>query len=299
MRRRPVPGETAAPRVQKLLRLGGAEYLRPAARERGLPGGVAIRIRAVLEYDGTAYRGWQRQPDAPSVQAACEAALSRVLGVETGIVAAGRTDRGVHARGQVVHFEHAGRLSARELRRAWNAGLPADVWVRRLEQAEPAFHARFDATARTYRYFVAHGPRALSPFVRRYAWPLRRPPDWDRVREATERIVGRHDFRRFAKGDPAGGGHTLCEVRSARWARSSHGRALEITADRFLRHMVRALVGTVVAVGRGRIPLEAVEGALQPGGDRARAGYAPPEGLFLWHVDYSNEDGARGYENAP
>jgi tRNA pseudouridine38-40 synthase len=259
---------------------------------------VAIRIRAVLEYDGTAYRGWQRQPDAPSVQASCEAALARVLGVETGIVAAGRTDSGVHARGQVVHFEHAGRLGARELERAWNAGLPADVWVRRLEPAGAAFHARFDASARTYRYFVAHGPRALSPFVRRYVWPLRRSPDWDRIERATGRIVGRHDFRRFAKGDPEGGGHSLCEVRSARWMRSTHGRVLEITADRFLRHMVRALVGTLVAVGRGRVPLESVETAFEPGGERPRAGYAPPQGLFLWRVDYPTNLETRGHESA-
>lgn len=255
------------------------------------------RIKAVLEYDGAAYRGWQRQIDAPTVQATCEAALAQVLGREVALVAAGRTDSGVHARGQVVHFDHRGRLGVRELRRAWNAGLPDDVWVRRVERADPDFHARYDATARTYRYFVARGPRAHSPFVRRYAWPIARPLDWDRITEATGRIVGDHDFRRFAKGAPEArsrGAPGRCAVRSACWRRWLGGRALEITADRFLRHMVRALVGALVAIGRGRMGIGDLEVALAPGGARPRAGYAPPQGLFLWRVDY----GERGADDA-
>lgn len=254
---------------------------------------MVIRSKAVLEYDGTAYRGWQRQSDAPSIQQACEGALSRVLERATRVVAAGRTDTGVHARGQVVHFDHAGRIAPPDLRRAWNAGLPPDVWVRDLEPAPAGFHARFDARARTYRYRVAHGPDARSPFVRRYAWALRRPPDWERVEEATVGLVGTHDFRRFAKGDPEGGGHSRCEVRSAAWRPQGEGRVLEITADRFLRHMVRALVGALVAVGQGRIPVNAPAAALVEGGERPRARTAPPEGLVLWHVEYENREDGR------
>lgn len=251
--------------------------------------GVVIRIKAVLEYDGTAYRGWQRQADARTVQEVCEAALGRVLGVETGIVAAGRTDTGVHARGQVVHFDHTGSLKPHDLRRAWNAGLPEDVWIRRLEPVRPDFHARHDALARRYRYHVAHGPRAWSPFVSRYAWPLTRPLDWDRVAEATSRIVGTHDFRRFAKGAPptaVGGFPGRCAVHAAGWRRTARGHVFEITADRYLRHMVRALVGALVAVGQGRVPPGAIAAALAAEGERPPVGYAPPRGLFLWRVEY-------------
>jgi tRNA pseudouridine38-40 synthase len=253
---------------------------------------MRVRVRAVLQYDGTAYRGWQRQADAHSVQAACEEALERIVG-KTAVVAAGRTDTGVHARGQVVHFDHDGRLSTRALRRAWNAHLPESIWVARLDPARPDFHARHDAIARTYRYRLALGPTAQSPFVRRYAWPMGRPLDWDAMSAATELLVGEHDFRRFAKGSAEHAGRTggepgRCDVRVARWLRTREGRALEITANRFLRHMVRAVVGSIVAVGLGRIHADAIGTALAPGGTRPRATYAPPRGLFLWEVEYPN-----------
>jgi tRNA pseudouridine38-40 synthase len=129
---------------------------------------------------------------------------------------------------------------------------------------------------------------ACSPFVRRYAWPILRPLDRDAMHAATEALVGRHDFGRFAKG--AGGladrDPGRCTVREARWLRSREGRVLEITADRFLRHRVRALVGAIVAVGLGRIGPGDVQAALDPAGARPRAGYAPPQGLFLWDVEY-------------
>lgn len=246
-----------------------------------------IRVKAVIEYDGTAYRGWQRQPDAATVQGVCESALAGVLERATGIVAAGRTDTGVHARGQVVHFDHPGRLRPDELRRAWNARLPPDVWVRSAEAAPPGFHARYGAAARTYRYCVADGPRARSPFGVRYRWPLDRRPDWERVEEATRSIVGERDFRRFAKGvpPPGSGGGGRCDVAAARWRPIAGGRMLEITADRFLRHMVRAIVGALVSVGWERTTVEAIEAALD-GHGRVPAPYAPPNGLFLWRVDY-------------
>ncbi|HET6360766.1 MAG TPA: tRNA pseudouridine(38-40) synthase TruA [Gemmatimonadota bacterium] len=251
---------------------------------------MRVRARAVLQYDGTSYRGWQRQADASTIQAACEDALEKIIG-KAAVVAAGRTDSGVHARGQVVHFDHGTNMSARDLRRAWNAHLPEAIWVARLERAKPDFHARHDAVARTYRYQLALGRGAASPFVRRYAWPIQRPLDWEAMNAATEGLVGEHDFRRFAKGS---GEHRTrterepgrCVVRAARWLRSRDGRALEITADRFLRHMVRAVVGSIVAAGLGRIHADEIRAALAPGGARPRASYAPPQGLFLWEVEY-------------
>jgi tRNA pseudouridine38-40 synthase len=177
------------------------------------------------------------------------------------------------------------------LRRAWNAYLPADIWVARLARAAPDFHARHDAVARTYRYRLALGRMAPSPFVRRFAWPIDRPLDWGRMEAATGTLVGAHDFRRFAKG---AGEHPprpglepgRCEVRAARWIRSREGRVLEVTADRFLRHMVRALVGAIVAAGLGRIEVDEIRSALDEYGPRPRASYAPPQGLFLWGVEY-------------
>lgn len=255
-----------------------------------------IRIRTELEYDGTAYRGWQRQPDAVTVQGVCEAALAEVLGQEIDVIASGRTDTGVHARGQVAHFDHAGRIAPEELGRAWNARLPDDVRARTVAEAAPGFHARYHAVARTYRYHVATGPDAFSPFVRRYAWPIRRPLDWDAVASATRRIVGTHDFRRFAKGAPEakvrpGREPGRCAIASARWTESGEGRVFEITADRYLRHMVRALVGALIAVGRGGVTGDDVAAALEPDGPRTKSAYAPPGGLFLWRVEYP-EDGA-------
>lgn len=252
------------------------------------------RIKAILEYDGTAYRGWQRQPDAVTVQETCESALAKVLAERVDVVASGRTDTGVHARGQTVHLDHDERISPGELRRAWNAYLPDDVWVRELVEVRDGFHARHDALARTYRYYVAHGPRACSPFVRRYHWPLERAVDWERIERATGRLIGSHDFRRFAKGarrTPTRPGKPpgRCEVSAARWRPVPVGRVLEITADRYLRHMVRALVGTLIAIGWGRVTIEELEAALETGGARTRAAYAPPRGLFLWRVEYPGD----------
>lgn len=129
---------------------------------------------------------------------------------------------------------------------------------------------------------------ACSPFVRRFAWPILRPLDRDAMQAATETLVGTHDFRRFAKGggEPTDRDPGRCTVHTARWLRSREGRVLEITADRFLRHMVRALVGAIVAVGLGRIGPDEVRAALDQAGARPRAGYAPPQGLFLWNVEY-------------
>lgn len=249
------------------------------------------RIRAVLEYDGTDYHGWQRQPDAPTVQETCERALADVLGGEPAVIGSGRTDAGVHARGQVVHFDHPGRIPTQRLQKAWNARLPGDVWVARLDEAADDFHARYDARRRTYRYHVVTGEHARSPFRRRYAWSLDRAPDWERVERATRALPGTHDFHRFARGvGPAVPGEAIapgrCTVYEAAWSGTDGEWRFEITADRYLRHMVRSLVGTLVAVGQERLEPAAIEGALAAGGRRPPTAHAPPCGLFLWRVEY-------------
>jgi tRNA pseudouridine38-40 synthase len=195
----------------------------------------------------------------------------------------------VHARGQVVHLDPPDRMTASQLLGAWNAHLPADVWVQSLEPAADDFHARHSARRRTYRYFVAEGPGSGSPFVRRYAWAHRHPLDWAAVEAASRGLLGRHDFRPFAKGDGEGPPTSMrgvCTITELRWDPTAEGRVLQITADRFLRHMVRAIVAALVAVGRSRIPAEAVGAALEPDGERVVTGAAPPHGLFLWKVEY-------------
>lgn len=252
---------------------------------------MSTRVRGVLQYDGTAYRGWQRQADAVTIQETCERALESVLGQPIPIVAAGRTDTGVHARGQVIHLQHDTRIEPHELRRAWNAHLPSDIWLERLATARADFHARHHAVQRTYRYFIADGPDACSPFLRRYRWALNRRVDWPAIEAATPFVVGVHDFRNFAKGvtgaeAPNGIPPGLCEVTMARWSRTPDGRVFEIRANRFIRHMVRGLVGALIAVGRGSVSQRALCDALDPGGARVTCRYAPPDGLFLWCIEY-------------
>lgn len=244
---------------------------------------MSKRLKGVLQYDGTGYRGWQRQADALTVQEVCERSLEKIFGERVSVVASGRTDTGVHARGQVVHFEHETTIGNPELKRAWNAQLPNDVWVERLTTASADFHARHDAVTRTYRYFVADGRLAHSPFVCRYSWALDRRPDWDAINAVTSSIVGAHDFRHFAKGVSEG----QCSVHSAEWHRTRNGSALEITANRFLRHMVRALVGALISIGRGQVKPTSLSRALQPRGEPVAAAHAPPQGLFLWKVKYA------------
>ncbi len=244
---------------------------------------MSKRLKGVLQYDGTGYRGWQRQADALTVQEVCERSLEKIFGGHLSVVASGRTDTGVHARGQVVHFEHKTTIGNPELKRAWNAQLPSDVWVERLTTASADFHARHDAVTRTYRYFVADGRLAHSPFVCRYTWALDRQPDWDAISKSTASIVGAHDFRHFAKGASEG----QCSVYSAEWRRTRNGYVLEITANRFLRHMVRALVGALVSIGRGQVRPSSLPWALEPCGEPVAAAHAPPQGLFLWKVKYA------------
>lgn len=241
-------------------------------------------MKGVLQYDGTAYHGWQRQSDADTVQESCEKSLSEILQDATGVVAAGRTDAGVHAVGQVIHFEHNSQIASDDLRRAWNARLPDDIWLASLHEAGRDFHARFDAVSRTYRYYIGQGPEAESPFKRRYSWPIRASLDWTRIAAATKTLVGRHDFQNFSKGVTEE--DSQCTVYSAEWRASTNGRYLTIRADRFLRHMVRALVGGLVAVGQTRLSVVEMQEALDSTGERPAIANAPPQALFLWQVRY-------------
>ena len=251
-------------------------------------------LKLTLSYDGTRLVGWQRQAAGDSVQGVLEDALARFEGGPVTVHGAGRTDAGVHALGQVASVEVTFAHDAVTLARALNAHLPEDVRVLSVADARPGFHARFDARSKTYRYCIRNGPVA-SPFERPFVWHVPRPLDVEAMRQAASRLLGRHDFSAFRSigtdvPDSVRTLHASAVVETAGavpWL-GDGGRLLtyEVTGDGFLRHMVRAIVGTLVEVGRGwRDPAQM--DALLQSGDRARAGAtAPPHGLFLVRVVY-------------
>jgi tRNA pseudouridine38-40 synthase len=244
---------------------------------------VRASFKLLLQYDGRAFHGWQSQPGLRTVQGEVEEALAAIYGKPIRVHGAGRTDSGVHARGQVAHLHAPARHTPLVLSRALNARLPDDVWVADARRVSARFHARFDAVARTYRYYLGTEDLARSPFHRPFCWPLEEPLDEDRLRETAGDVVGAHDFGGFARHGP---GSRLCRVTRAIWERDPLGWRFEITADRFLRGMVRALVGACVDVARGALEGAALVGGLERPESAPAPRVAPAQGLFLWDVDY-------------
>jgi tRNA pseudouridine38-40 synthase len=246
------------------------------------------RYSLLIQYDGTDFQGWQTQAEGRTVQGEIERVLARITGERRAVLGSGRTDRGVHALGQVASVEIPGRWSARRLRSALNALLPVDVRVFEARRVPAAFHPRYDASSRSYEYRVGTGPEAGSPFLRRWCWDASREPPVRALLEAGARLIpGERSFRKFAKsGQPERG--ERCDVRAARWSTwNGTGLRFSITADRYLHHMVRYLVGTMVAVARGRRPLGELDELLsEPNTPLVTSPPAPPEGLFLAGVEY-------------
>lgn len=248
------------------------------------------RIKLTLQYDGSGFYGWQVQPGARTVQGVLEEAVSRLANRPTTVVGAGRTDRGVHATGQVASVLVPAKWAPESLRKALNAILPPDIRVSAAEEVPLDFHARFDAKARSYVYRVGTTESALSPFRRRWCWPLARELDRSALDAAAGRIVGDHSFRAFAKAGQEERGDR-CTVMRAEWrAWRTIGVEFHITANRFLHHMVRYLVGTMVDIALGRRPVEDMARLLagEPGLETSPP--APPEGLFLTHVAYNETE---------
>jgi tRNA pseudouridine38-40 synthase len=246
---------------------------------------VVRTLKITLAYDGTRFVGWQRQSEGESIQGLLEDALAHFEGAPVVAHGAGRTDAGVHALGQVASVEVAFTHDVATLARALNAQLPEDVRVLSVEEAAPGFHARFSARSKTYRYCIRNGAMA-TPFERAYVWHVPQPLDVDAMRQAASRLLGRHDFSTFRSigTDVPDAVRTL----HASDVVGDAGSLLtyEVSGDGFLRHMVRAIVGTLVEVGRGWRDPAQMDALLQTR-DRARAGAtAPPHGLFLVRVDY-------------
>ncbi len=247
-----------------------------------------LRFCLTVQYDGAPFRGWQRQKSDRTVQGEIEAALLHLTGAPRLVTGSGRTDTGVHALGQVASVDVPERWSAAEFRAALNARLPAEIWVSEARRAEPRFHPRYDAMARSYEYRLGTEREAASPFFHPWCWNVSAaPPDRELLLEASEMIPGERSFQSFAKsGQPDRG--ERCRVTEARWRPwTGPGLRFVVTADRFLHHMVRYLVGTMVEVARGKRSLDEMRVLLDSrGGGFVTSPPAPPEGLFLTHVEY-------------
>ncbi|MFN8633370.1 MAG: tRNA pseudouridine(38-40) synthase TruA [Chloroflexota bacterium] len=250
-------------------------------------GGSARTIRLDLAYEGTRYHGFGLQPSRRTIQEVLEEALARSLGERVRVTAAGRTDAGVHASGQVIGFATRGHLAPETLVRAANAHLPDDVLVTAAAEMPPAWDARRSALRRHYRYHIwSH--RLPSLWWRRWSWHLTDRPDLDAMNVASAQLLGTHDFASFLghRSQEPAGRTTVRTVERAQWWQEGDLLGFEIVANAFLRHMVRGIVGTLVEVGRGRLD-PAHFGQILETRDRREAGpNAPPHGLILTGVDY-------------
>lgn len=249
-----------------------------------------MRYFITFSYDGTRFHGWQIQPNGISVQQVLEEALTKILRAgPISVVGAGRTDAGVHARQMVAHFDwpdEADPIDGPQLAYRLNRLLPRDVSVSKVEQVSPDLHARFSATRRTYHYYIH---TAKDPFLRHYSLELHYPLDFELMNQAAALLFGYDDFGSFCKSH-SDAKTTLCKIYAARWHQlSPTSWYFEISANRFLRNMVRAVVGTLIEVGRGRITEEQFCEIIERK-DRCAAGTSMPgHALFLWDIKYPYE----------
>jgi tRNA pseudouridine38-40 synthase len=257
--------------------------------------GVALRtFRGTVSYDGTDFHGWQVQGDRRTVQGVLQEALAGIVGAPVSVLAAGRTDAGVHAEGQAISFRAATTIPPEGIAAAANGTLPPDVAILSLEAAPAAFHATFDATGKVYRYEILND-RAPHPLLRRTTWRVPGRLDAARMRAAARLLVGKRDFRSFRSnpGLDDDRGSTVRRLRRIDVRRRGSRIVLEFEGDGFLYNMVRAIVGTLVQVGRGSWPPARAGEALRARDRRAAGPTAPPQGLTLVSVSYPRRPGSR------
>ena len=243
-----------------------------------------MKYRITLAYDGMDYFGWQTQPGQPTIQAALGGALERLEGAPVTTHAAGRTDAGVHAEGQVVSFKLRREWRGEDLRRALNGNLPQDIRVIDAAPADEEFHARFDAKSKTYRYQI-YTAEVMNPFLVRYAWHYLYPLDVQRLVEESRELVGAHDFTAFTVADC----ETKTNVRTVtdvRVERDDHLLKLFFTGDGFLRYQVRTMVSALLESNRGRLKAGSITELIESRDRRILGAPAPARGLTLMKVEY-------------
>jgi tRNA pseudouridine38-40 synthase len=242
-------------------------------------------IKLTIEYDGSGFHGWQRQKRDRTVQETIEQALARMTGEQVTLIGSGRTDAGVHARGQVASFQTTSRLDAEIFFNGLNSLLPGDVRIRACDQMPDGFHARFDVRCKHYRYQILNRP--IAPAIgRQFVWHIRKPLNVTAMTKAAGALLGTHDFKAF-EGTGSPRAHTVRTVTESTIQAAEGGNlTYDIQANGFLRFMVRNIVGTLVEVGLGKRSAEEMKAVLASK-DRGRAGAtAPPQGLFLIDVSY-------------
>jgi len=245
---------------------------------------VKRTIKLVIEYDGTRYSGWQLQPNGLSIQEVMEGALAKVLGGPVRLRSSGRTDAGVHARGMVAAFTTESPIPLAAFSDGFNTHLPPDIAVREALEAEPGFNPRADAVAKHYRYTI-FTDRRRSPLSRLQAWHLRGALDLDAMREAAAHFAGEHDFAAFRTAGCAAK-TTVRRIEALKITRVGDTVVIDVRGSGFLRNMVRVMVGTLVAVGQGRLPAGSVADLLARKEGVAAGPTAPPQGLCLMEVFY-------------
>ena len=239
-------------------------------------------IKLEIEYDGTDFHGWQIQPKLRTVQGEIQEKLSAILAEEVKLIGAGRTDAGVHALGQVANFKTDNRLDGESILKGLNGLLADDVVIKKVQEVDPDFHARYSASSRLYKYRVYRGRSAL---LRRYVWEVLYSLNIDEMVKATEHVKGEHDFSSFCVAESAKE-NNVCAVTDATWEQSGDELIFRIEANRFLHTMVRSLVGTLLEVGRGYFSVADFVDIMKAK-DRRKAGpTAPPRGLYLVEVKY-------------
>ena len=247
-------------------------------------------ILLVTQYDGGRFAGWQRQPVVRTVQGDMEAALARLCATAVPAIGAGRTDAGVHAHGQGVGVWVPARWTPSSLRRAMNAILPDDIWVASAHRMASDFHPRRSAITRQYHYLIGTDEGARSPFRRRYEWAVSQPLDPAALQGEADSIVGDHTFRAFAVAHTApADDHHRCTIHHARWIPRDGGWLFDVAANRFLHHMVRFLVGTMIQVAQGRRPRGTLAQLLHAADNTGTSAPAPAHGLSLRRVSYPAE----------
>lgn len=244
---------------------------------------MSNRYKLTFEYDGTNFSGWQNQPEGRTVQGVIEEALSRFYQQEISIAGQGRTDAGVHARGQVAHVDLPSGYSMNRIYRAMSGLLPKDVALIDVQKKDADFHARFHAKSRTYQYRVIN---RQSPLLRYYSWSVFKPLSFQLLEECAEMIMGEHDFINFCIPPDESEMTTICTIHQSFWKIEDEILTYQIEGNRFLRHLVRRLVGAMVQVAGGTIRIRDFQQLLSASKADRKAHAAPARGLMLLSVKY-------------